>query len=359
MKIVINGKFFSQKTTGVQRVAREIVNHIENSINTWRDIEFLIVIPSKGINKIPNFKNIKVKFLRGKGNYFWEQIKLPLLFAKEKGDFLLNLCNIAPLILKAKNLVFIHDLTFLYHPDFFSWKFVKAYRFFIKKEAHSCKHIFTVSLFSKNQIFSAYRIPESKISIITPGISIDFSSSCFTKNELIKRITNNPFFFSVGSISKNKNIEYIINLANNNPAFSFVISGAKSKVFNDSFGDSFPKNVFYTGYISDEDLIFLYSKCYGFIFPSFSEGFGLPPLEAIRCGCRRIIVSNIPTMNEIFKNYNVNFIDPFSKNDNIISFSKVLTKEEANSLIKKYNWNNSVIELLNTIKQIFLTKNKQ
>lgn len=350
MKIIINGKFLAQRTTGVQRVAREITKHIDQNLDKWGNNTYCIFVPKKTSFEIPKYKNIKIIFVSGKGTYYWEQIKLFFAFKKEKGDFLLNPCNIAPLLLKDKNLIFIHDLAFLYNPESFSWKFRTIYKIFIKREAHTCKHIFTVSKFSQTQIQKTYNVSCDKISIINNGVSTFFMPNGFCEDENLKQLVKTPFFFSVGSISKNKNMVYIINLAKSNPNYNFVISGAKSKVFNKNKNTVFPTNLFYTGYISDKDLTFLYSKCFGFIFPSFFEGFGLPPLEAIGCGCRKIIVSNIPTMREIFENYNVNFIDPLSNHDNVCSFSKTLTQKEANDLIQKYNWNSSITLLLKSIK---------
>ena len=347
-KIFINGRFLSQRTTGVQRAGREYVKQIDKLNDFWGDNKYYLLVPE---NYDQTFKlaNIQLVVLPGKGNYFWEQITLPKYFKREKGYYLLSLCNLCPLKLKEKNIVMIHDLAFIYHPEFYSWKFNTAYKFFIKREAKKSKEILTISEFSKKQLIETYHIPNNKIAILYSGIP-NFSNNEITNKKLLD-LTADKFYFSVGSASPNKNLKFILNLAKNNPNVNFVVSGAQNRVFASLPADDLPKNVQMTGYVSDDELAFLYSKCEGFVFPSIYEGFGLPPLEAVRCGCRKMIVSDIPTMHEIFDDLPVNYISPeSSKPVSMDSFDKKLNDEQAGILQRRISYEKSAIWILDFIK---------
>ena len=113
-------------------------------------------------------------------------------------------------------------------------------------------------------------------------------------------LSGKDFYFSLGSKSPHKNYKFIIECAKNNPDDIFVVSGnMNNSVFNNVKEEEEIKNVIYTGYLNDEQLVTLYKECKAFIFPSLYEGFGIPPLEALTVGCKKIILSNIPVFKEI------------------------------------------------------------
>ncbi len=348
-KIFINGRFLTQRVTGVQRVAREYVKQMDARKDLWNGNQFVLVVPEDYDSQF-KLTNIPVKILRGKGNYAWEQMRLPKYVRKEKGNFLLNFCNLCPLSLNDKNIVMIHDLAFVYHPEFYNWKFNAAYRFLVKREARKCHCILTVSEFSKKQLMDTYHLPDQKIAVLYSGVP-DFPETQAV-NAKIKEIANNRFYFTVGSASPNKNLRFILRLAKNNPHDRFVVSGSRNRVFASLPEEGLPPNLQMTGYLSDQDLAYLYSRCAGFIFPSLYEGFGLPPLEAIKCGCRKLIVSDIPTMHEIFHDLPVNYISPASDTPVLMdSFSQKMDDAQAAALLKCFSYEKSVQQLLNLIDQ--------
>lgn len=334
--IYINGKFLTQKITGVQRYAREIIKELDKLVN--KD-EIIILVPN-GVNNDLNLTNIKVlKTGKLKGN-LWEQISLPLYVMKHKGE-LLNLCNSAPII--HPDIITIHDVKIKARPNDFSENFLKWYNFMFKRIIPKSNMIITVSNFSKSEIMKYYHIDEKKIHVIYNAWQhferIGYNINALNKYELEK----NNYYFAMSSLEPNKNFKWIAEVAKRNQDEIFAIAGSiNKKIFDEGLGFECPKNMKLLGYISDKEAKTLMKYTKAFLFPSFYEGFGIPPLEALSAGTKKIIVSDIPVMHELFGE-NINYIDPY---DNMYDLSKYELKEiNSKEILSEYLWNKSAIKL--------------
>ena len=345
--IYINGKFLTQKITGVQRVARELVFRLDKLAANQEQLSFVLLVP-EDYDKSFALSSIKTEVVHGNGGYVWEQIKLPKYLKKKKDYFLLSLCNISPLALRNKNIVTMHDLAVVHHPEFFSKKFVMIYRYIFKRQAKFSPLILTDSLTSKNDIVSHYKIDDAKVKIIWPASFKTDAQALQAKR--LETMLNKGLCFSVGSASPNKNMKYVFACARRNPQYTFLLSGGRSKAFAKSEGvDTMPENVRYLGYLSDDELRYVYSKCEFFLFPSIYEGFGLPPLEAATYGCKKIIVSDIPTMHEIFGG-DVNYINPLDY-ENVVNLDAVKEYDYRN-LHDKFSWDASAKALMDCLIEV-------
>ena len=148
MTLYINGRFLTQKITGVQRFAIEIVKQLDK-MNL--DEKIVILHPS-GVIQDLNLKNIELKQIGKTTGHFWEQVELATFMLKHKKDKLLSMCNIAPILFPGY--VVLHDIGFKTHSEHLNWKFKFLYRFITRMNIKRYKHIFTVSKFSKNEIMS-------------------------------------------------------------------------------------------------------------------------------------------------------------------------------------------------------------
>lgn len=340
-KIIINGRFLTQTITGVQRVAHELVREFDIMVKEKR-IECVILAP-KNIIFNDLYKNITIKtvgFLKG---HIWEQIELPFYAKKEKG-ILLNLCNTAPIL--NTGIVEIHDISFKVNPQFFSKSFSLYYKILIYFLVRTSKKILTVSEFSKQEIVKHYKVQKNKIAVVYNSwehiLRVQEDISILKKFNLKKE----EFYLAVSSINLNKNFKYILHLAKIYTEKKFVIVGKKNiKIFGELGIDDL-KNLVWCGYVSDEELKALYMTCKGFIYPSFYEGFGLPPIEAMGCGCKEIYVSNTSCLPEIFRN-SVCFFNP-EKYEYILD--KNIINKERKDILNKYSWKKSsetIMELAN------------
>lgn len=340
--IYINGRFLTQKITGVQRYAIEVVKQLDKLKCNY---EFILLIPKKEVIQEIELNNIKVLKIGSLTGHIWEQISLPLYIHTHKREGLLNLCNIAPMLYPGY--VTIHDLAFKTHSEHLEKKFSLWYRFVTRVNIRRYKHIFTVSNFSKNEIIENYNISPNRI-------TITYDSAEHIKNVnpdygiLTKlRLEDKDFYFSLGSKSPHKNHKYIMELAKNNSEKIFVVSGGNNnKIFNNDEDIKYD-NMIFTGYLEDKELVALYKKCKAFIFPSLYEGFGIPPLEAIQCGCRSIILSNIEVLKEIYGDVG-NYIDPNNMKHFNISI-KEIKELQRKEILEKYSWKNTTINIINAI----------
>ena len=218
-KVIINGKFLSQKITGVQRYARETLNRLDSLVENL-DIELAIAEDAKDI---PNLKNIKKKILSGKASVFWEQIKLPI-YIKKQNAIGVHLCHVAPII--KPDIVCIHDANVLRNPQWFTKTLVIWYGLIHSACALRAKKILTVSNFSKKELQAIFKIKDSRIENIGSGWQhierIPYAVDTLERYNLKSK----SFYFSLGTQAPHKNMKWIYQCARSNPNETFVLSGS-------------------------------------------------------------------------------------------------------------------------------------
>ena len=153
------------------------------------------------------------------------------------------------------------------------------------------------------------------------------------------------FFFSLATLSDNKNGRWIIEVAKKNPNYTFAIAGK----FYEKTYKTLSSNVHLLGYVTDEDACSLIKHCRAFIFPLLYEGFGLPPLEALALGAK-VISSNITSLPEVLGE-SVHYINP---NDTDINLESLIENSVNNSkeILSRYSWKKSASDLYKIIKNI-------
>ncbi len=278
--IYINGRFLTQKLTGVQRFALETVLALDKIAGDYPHYQFVLLSPK--LVSAPILKNIQHLVVGRLSGMLWENIELPW-FARN--GFLVNLGNTAP-ILKTKQMVVVHDLAVYSYPQNFNYKFRLWYRTLYWLLKTTGVKFATVSQFSQREIHQYLDIPQEQVAVLTEGkehldqIAPDYA--------ILKRhqITENQFVLAVGSVKPNKNFSVIAKLLETYPFpnTKFVIAGGLNQgLFNDI--DTLPESIVQVGYVTDEELKALYETASCFVFPSLYEGFGIPPLEAMTSGC--------------------------------------------------------------------------
>ncbi|ELN4237592.1 glycosyltransferase family 4 protein [Klebsiella variicola] len=341
--IYINARFLTQNMTGVQRFSYELCKEL---VKLRSDVVFLV--PDK--NTIKNseaFDIFNIKEIRlGKG-HIWEQITLPLfLKTKGQGGMLINLCNTAP-ILYRNQIATHHDITYIRYPKSFSKKFVFFYKvissFFLKNS----KKIITVSEFSKEEICSYYQIDKSKVTVVYNAAGIEFTSAGN------KEVGYDEYLLAVSSPSYHKNFHGLINCFKQSDInIKLKIIGSAGSTFANTYNlDTSDQRVEFLGRVSDEELIKLYSNAKAFIFPSFYEGFGIPVIEAQKCGCP-VLSSNKASMREVLSSSAI-FFDPTSPEEINNCIIEIINNDKVrDDLILKgyqnadrFSWENSAIRL--------------
>lgn len=337
--VIINGKFLQQKITGVQRFAWEVLKELDNFVTT--DISVILAVsPFTPLDKYPLLKNIKIKKVGfGKG-ILWEQISLAFYIRKTRG-LGLHFCNAVPL-LSPRGIVTVHDISNKINKKYFSSLKHKMMRLWhllqLRTSIKKTLAVLTVSEFSKEQICNTYRIPHNKVSVVYSGWQhFDNSKSKLNLKQAFPILKPKEFYFSMATLAKNKNFEWIINAAKNNLSCVFAIAGMsdlKEKMYSITNGENL-SNVHFLGYVTDEEAKLLLQECKAFIFPSLYEGFGLPPMEALAMGSP-IICSTSASLPEIYKK-SAHYIDPLNADVNLDSLLSEPV-EPAKNILDLYSW---------------------
>lgn len=343
MKLVINGRFLIQKITGVQRYAIEIIKEMDTLVT---DDDIIVLLIPKNTDDRISLKKIKKIYYGNTNGKFWEQIVLPFYALKYHAP-ILSLAGIPPIL--TKNYMTLHDITFIKYPTSFKKSIQLWYKYFSKIAIYRAKLVFTVSEFSKKEINQYYKIENDKICVIYNAARNSYLYQYST--EVLKKynIKENEYYLCVGSNAKHKNQKLIFDIAKKYNQ-TFVIVGDKQKTL-ESIKIEYTKNLLFTGYLEDEDLKSLYHFARGFIFPSFYEGFGIPPLEAIYNGCKCIYLSDIPVMHEIYDR-GVNYINIFDKNLDFLDNNEVnmISESDVKYYLNKFSWTNSAKKIYSEIK---------
>ncbi len=335
-KYAIDGLFLTQNITGIQRFAYEITKELDQ---VTEKNEVILVIPDEVVFDI-NFKNISVVKYGSLKGFLWEQISYPIFLRKNKCQALC-LTNVLPLFYR-KGIITIHDVSYKANPQFFAglrnrmsalWHCINYYA-----AVRSTMKILTVSLFSKTEIQKYYQVNDERIQIVYNAWQhMKRISASANLSDCYPQLRKNNYFFSMASLAPNKNINWIVKAAKHHPDFLFVIAGGGC--FN---GDK-SSNTLFLGYVSDEEAKMLMANCKAFLFPTFYEGFGIPPLEAVACGAPQIIVSDTPCMREIYGEY-ASYINPYNpeewiiekrKNDNLVELMYKFSMQVPAVVLKK------------------------
>jgi glycosyltransferase involved in cell wall biosynthesis len=223
----------------------------------------------------------------------------------------------------------IHDLSFEKYPNYFSWK-RRFWHIFInsKKICRRADKIIAVSDSSAADISFVYGIDKEKITVIPSAISDNFRVLSRNDAKLleVKEKYHLPFKFILylGTIEPRKNIKGLIRaydamqefaIEKNNEdlqKYKLVLAGSSGwlghKIAREIARSRFRDKIILPGFVTDEDKVYFYNLATIFVYPSFFEGFGFPPLEAMKCGVP-VITSNNSSLPEICSNSAL-LIDP-------------------------------------------------
>ncbi|MDF0601688.1 glycosyltransferase family 1 protein [Psychromarinibacter sp. C21-152] len=221
------------------------------------------------------------------GGQAWEMLVLPALARK---DLLINFCNLAP-VLHPNSVVMIHDVQTLAFPDAYPRRQVQGYRLFWPMIGRRARAVLTVSDYSRQSIAEHGIAPLDRIHVVRNGtdhiLRAAPDAGVLDRLELRGRV----FAMTFGTTQSYKNLKTLF-AAFEDPRLAeipLVVVGGPPRRDYDALGWRIPPNVIFTGHVGDGELRALYTAAGAFLFPSRTEGFGLPPVEAMHCGTPALV----------------------------------------------------------------------
>ena len=217
----------------------------------------------------------------------WEQFELPMA---RGGKLLFSPCNIGPLAVRDQ-VVLIHDAQPWLQPEAYSPAFRAWYRMLLPQLARRARYVLTISEYSREQLEKFDIVPRGKAQVVLNGA--DHILRIAPDPDTLARhgLTSGDYLLALGNLSPHKNLAMLMRAAAARPAGQpplVIAGGGNSRVFADA-GLTPPPGVRLLGRVSDGELRALYTHATAFVFPSLTEGFGLPPLEAMLCGCPTVV----------------------------------------------------------------------
>lgn len=272
----------------------------------------------------------------------------------------------APLYCTTPIVVTVHDVSFVDHPEFFSRFRQQQLSITVKRTIRQAVRVLTCSEFSRQAIARAYQLDPAKISVVPNAASSDFYPRDRDEASAIVRQRfgfTQPYLLCVGNLQRRKNqiglIRAFASLIMAHPELPhhLVCVGKEtpqaSEIHAVARNSGVADRIHFTGFVSDEVLPWLYSASDVFVFPSFYEGFGIPLLEAMACGCL-VASSNRTAMPEVAGSAAVYF-DPSSVDAMAKTIYDMLTNlAHSQSLVEAsleratcYSWRRSAEIVLN------------
>lgn len=291
--VSINARFQVQALTGVQRFAGEITTALAEIWPAER-APLRLLKPGGG----------------GVRGQVWEQLALPLAAG---GGVLVNLGNTAPM-LRARQVVVIHDAGPTAHPEAYGWKFRLWYRLMQRALFAGRSRIVTVSAFARDELARLHGVAPASIAILGEGAEHILRPAAAVRILAAHGLEPGRFVLVVGSLAAHKNLVALGATARMLAArgIELVITGGlAANVF--AGGAPLPAPARYIGRVDDGELRALYAAAACFVFPSRYEGFGLPAVEAMACGCP-VVASRAASLPEVCGDA-VQYCDPADPDD--------------------------------------------
>jgi len=280
-RLDINGKFLGGNLNGVHRTAAHYCDQLVKRMADRCDVRLLAPHATYFAQGFSRLVPTQVRGRLGHGQG-WEMITLP---RHARGNLLVNFCNLAPL-LHNNSVVMIHDAqTFLY-PEDYSGRQAAAYRHLLPWIGRRARRVLTVSEFARQTLVAHSIASLEKIDVVHNGtdhlLDVAPDRSVLARHALTPR----SYVLVIGTAKGYKNIRRVFEaLQNRLPGgLCLVVAGGPGAEVYRKKGWNPPENTIFTGFVSDPELRALYENAVVFVFPSLTEGFGLPPVEAMHCG---------------------------------------------------------------------------
>lgn len=285
--IVFNGKFYAGGLNGVHRVADRLIRECDAllaAIPADRRPKARLLVPERRRWE-PKLRAIELVSIAGADSQKWEQIGLPTA----AGDaVIVNLANLAP-VRATRQILLVHDAQFLFPDSGYPLRQRLGYRWLAPVMARRSATVLTVSHYSRAMLDLLGVAPRARSAVLYNGADhiLDVRADDGTLARL--GLTRGGYALMFGSPKGYKNNQIVFDaFAEGAVPVRLIVIGAEAAALA-AAGLTVPENVLFAGRCDDAALRALYDGAHSLLVPSRTEGFGLPPIEAMLCGCPAIV----------------------------------------------------------------------
>ncbi len=391
MNIAIDGRTIIHTRSGVgsyaERLVRSLLQYDHDNM-----YHLFLVEPNEHLSAPNLIKTVLPGYNRKIINRLWENVILPKALREKKIDVFFSPAYALPFLPRMgkrlrhlplpplwkevfnpnhvpRYVVTIHDVIFAHSPQFFTAKMRMWQQLFVTNAARVAHRIIADSHATKSDLMNYFGVSEDRITVIYPELDEAFRVMKNRRElEAIRSMYGLPkrFILYVGTIEPRKNISGLLHAYASLPKqirkeYGLVIAGAigwyAEKIVEEIQALQKNHEVVLLGYFPHDHLPALYNLADLFVFPSFSEGFGYPPLEAMACGVP-VICSDRPSLPEVVGNA-ARMVDPDDRNGLTSAMHEVLTKPAKARLmrrrglarVRQYGWRKCAKETLKVLSE--------
>lgn len=286
--IAFNGKFYCGALNGVHRVADRLIREVDRQVAAMpeEDRPRLKLLLPRDRSWTPDLQATELCEQRLGHSQLWEQGLLP---GEASGDVLVNLCNLAPLRHR-RQLLLLHDAQFLFPDSSYPFRQRWGHRLLAPRMARRSARVLTVSQYSRQILDLTGIARRDRTGVLYNGV--DHILEATPDPGVLERFGLEPHRFVIlfGSAKRYKNVELLFEaFARPELADLKLVVVGVDRAAHVGAGMRPPENAIFTGKIDDGPLRALYERALCLTLPSRTEGFGLPPVEAMLLGCPAIV----------------------------------------------------------------------
>jgi glycosyltransferase involved in cell wall biosynthesis len=347
-------------------------------------VENLVRIDKRNQYFLVHYKKSNDSFYKGKAQIIVEMKQLPFYREFRKAFLLPGLLDrigldvvhepmqIGPFFLKKgfSSVVTVHDLSPLLFPETFNRIVYLHHKYGMIRILRNVDAVVTDSHNTRKDLLERFSVDPKKIRVIHLGVAERFKPANHLVCERLREKLGlaDPFVLYLGTLEPRKNLTSLIDAFHKlkkdiRMNHKLLICGAKGWKYSNIFKRvkqlRLENEVVFTGFIDDEDLPALYSSAKVFVFPSIYEGFGLPPLEAMACGCP-VICSNAASLPEVVGDAAIT-VSPYDANRLSQELYHVLSSKRLRQRlirkgfknVKRFSWKRCAEQTLQVYQEVY------